>query len=83
MVFTLCRIGVHRLTVQECVRAFTWTFMVDVQGGHHPSKLRRINEAIRGRADLPLIDELIESRARDAKLAGGFGFRESGHGQAS
>jgi hypothetical protein len=79
MVFTRCCSSVHLNKVDRCPCAFT----VDVQEWCDAHKFRIVNHAIRGRTHLPLIDELVEGSTRDTELAGGFGFGESGHGQAS
>src|SRR4029450_1559669 len=57
----------------------TWTFTVNVQQGGHAYKLRVVNQAIRRRMDLPLVDQLVECCVRDAELARGVGFSQSGH----
>jgi hypothetical protein len=56
---------------------------VDVQDRDNADKFGIVNQPGRGRTDLPLIDELVEGGTRDPELAGGVGFGESGHGQAS
>jgi hypothetical protein len=46
-------------------------------------KLRVVNQAIRRRSALPLVDQLVECCARDAELARGVSFGKLGHAYVS
>jgi hypothetical protein len=57
--------------------------MQGVYVGGDTDKLGLVDEPIRRGAYLPLGNEFIEGRSRNAELAGRLGLREFGHGWAS
>jgi len=70
-----------------CLRTSVGVFSLDICGGvvdvcgrRHADKFRLVEEAIRGRAELALVDEFVERATGNAKLARGIGFGEVGHG---
>jgi hypothetical protein len=69
---------VHISTV-NCVHACTRMFTQRVHVRRHADKFRLVDHAIRGRAETPLVDELVQCGARDTELASRFDFGELGH----
>src|SRR5215475_461374 len=81
-VFSTAFLRVHLSTV-HCVHACPRMFPQCVHVRCYADKFRLVDHTIRGCAETPLVDELVQRSAGDAELASRFDFGELGHGQAS
>ena len=52
---------------------------MDVHRGYDVDKLRSVDQTIGAGTEFALVNEFVESRARDTELACSFGFNELGH----
>ena len=85
-VHTRARVDVHTVCIMAYISVYSimvggcsCTFFEGVHVGRSTDKICLIDQAIRRRTDLPLVDELVECRAGDTELARGVGFGQSSH----